>query len=129
MNISYLLDTSILIFLLRKDKAIRQRISGDANLYTSAIASGELHYGAEHSTNVEKSLSDVSKIVRTLTILVADNTTAEIYGHVRHEQARKGQMLPDNDLWIAATALQHGLILIARDNHFTWILELTLEQW
>ena len=38
-------------------------------------------------------------------------------------------MLPDNDLWIAATAIQYGLTLAARDNHFTWIAELTLEEW
>ncbi len=40
-----------------------------------------------------------------------------------------GQMLPDNDLWIAATTMQHGLVLAARDHHFTWITGLTLEQW
>ncbi len=128
MNTGYLLDTSILILLLREDAAIRQRIPENANLYTSAIASGELHYGAEHSANVEKGLSDVSKIEQTFTILVADSKTAEIYGRIRHKQAKKGQMLPDNDLWIAATALQYGLTLAARDNHFTWISELTLEQ-
>ncbi len=38
-------------------------------------------------------------------------------------------MLPDNDLWIAATAMQYGLTLVARDQHFTWIAGLTLEQW
>lgn len=129
MNIGYLLDTSILIFLIREDITVLQRVPANANLYTSAIASGELHYGAEHSTNVEKGLSDVNKIEQTLTILVADSKTAEIYGRIRHQQAKKGQMLPDNDLWIAATALQYGLTLVARDNHFTWISELTLEQW
>ena len=38
-------------------------------------------------------------------------------------------MLPDNDLWIAATAIQYGLTLAARDHHFTWIAGLMLEQW
>ena len=38
-------------------------------------------------------------------------------------------MLPSNDLWIVATAIQHGLTLVARDQHFTWIDKLSLEQW
>jgi len=31
--------------------------------------------------------------------------------------------MPDNDLWIAATAIQYGVTLAARDAHFTWITE------
>jgi len=128
-KIGYLLDTNILIFLLRKDESVSKRILQETNLYTSIIVEGELRYGAEHSTNVEKSLFDVNEIQQTLTILIADRTTANIYGRIRHEQAKKGQMLPDNDLWIAATAVQYGLTLVTRNHHFTWVAGLTLEQW
>lgn len=31
---------------------------------------------------------------------------------------RKGRPSPSNDLWIAASALQHGLVLATRDEHF-----------
>ncbi len=128
-KIGYLLDTNILIFLLRKDASIAKRVLQETQLYTSIIVLGELHYGAEHSTNVVEGLSDVNEIQQTLAILIADSTTASIYGRIRHEQAKKGQMLPDNDLWIAATALQYGLTLVTRDHHFTWITDLILEQW
>ncbi len=79
--------------------------------------------------DVEKGLSDVNEIQQTLDVLMADSITASIYGRIRHEQAKKGQMLPNNDLWIAATALQYNLTVVTRDNHFTWITGLTLEQW
>jgi len=108
---------------------VHERIPNNAKLYTSTIALGELYHGAEHSTNVEKGLSDVSKLAQTLTILVTDNETAKIYGRIKHEQRMKGQMLPDNDLWIAATAIQSELILAARDRHFSWLTGITLEQW
>jgi predicted nucleic acid-binding protein len=37
--------------------------------------------------------------------------------------------MPTNDLWIAATAIQHGLTLAARDIQFDWIDGLSVEQW
>jgi tRNA(fMet)-specific endonuclease VapC len=37
--------------------------------------------------------------------------------------------MPDNDLWIAATAIQYDITLAARDGHFDWIDGLKVEQW
>lgn len=129
MKIGYLLDTSMLVFLIKEDNTVHERIPDNAKLYTSIIALGELYHGAEHSIDVERSLSDVDKLAQTLTVLIADGETAKVYGRIKHEQRMKGQMLPDNDLWIAATAIQNKLILAARDRHFTWLTGITLEQW
>jgi predicted nucleic acid-binding protein len=38
----------------------------------------------------------------------------------------KGKPVPENDIWIAASAIQHGLLLFATDIHFTFIDGLTL---
>lgn len=131
MSTSYLLDSSVLVLLLKQDSTMSQKLAGvgSAAFYVSTVALGELYYGAEHSSSVEKSRVDVDTLTRTMTVLAADHATARKYGLLKHEQRAKGSMLPDNDLWIAATALQYGLTLIARDQHFTWIAELTLEQW
>lgn len=130
MSTSYLLDSSVLVLLLKQDVAISQKLVVDkAAFYVSTVALGELYYGAEHSIYVEKSRADVDALKRTMAVLSADHATARKYGLLKHEQRAKGLMLPDNDLWIAATALQYGLTLAARDHHFTWITELTLEQW
>jgi tRNA(fMet)-specific endonuclease VapC len=37
--------------------------------------------------------------------------------------------MPDNDLWIAATAIQYDLTLAARDAHLNWVPGLRVEQW
>jgi predicted nucleic acid-binding protein len=37
---------------------------------------------------------------------------------------RAGSPVPDNDLWIAALALQHDLLLVTRDQHFQRIPQL-----
>ena len=131
MSTSYLLDTSVLVLLLKQDTKISKKLAevGEATFYVSTIALGELYYGAEHSINIEKSRADVDTLTRTMTIPTADNATARKYGLLKHEQQARGWMLPDNDLWIAATAFQYGLTLIARDHHFTLITDLILEQW
>jgi len=129
MSTSYLLDLSVLVLSLKQDKATHQHLADAAALYVSTVALGELYYGAEHSVHVKRSLAEVDKLAQSVTVLNADSATARIYGYLKHEQRFKGLMLPDNDLWIAATAIQYGLTLAVRDHHFTWINRLILEQW
>ncbi|HEV8045487.1 MAG TPA: PIN domain-containing protein [Rubrobacter sp.] len=42
---------------------------------------------------------------------------------------RIGRPIPENDIWIAATALQHGLVLVTRDSHFEHVEGLRVERW
>ena len=44
--------------------------------------------------------------------------TADFYAVVWMQLRRKGKPIPSNDLWIAATALQHGLAVFTYDQHF-----------
>lgn len=129
MSIKYLIDTSIHILSLRRDKSIRQRLSTLETFYTSTIVLGELYAGAERSVHKQQSMSEIDELVQSTFVLNIDIATAKIFARLSYAQQAKGQMLPSNDLWIAATALQHGLTLIARDEHFTWIDKLSLEQW
>jgi predicted nucleic acid-binding protein len=38
-------------------------------------------------------------------------------------------LLPENDIWIAAIALQHDLILVTRDAHFQEVENLQTAMW
>jgi tRNA(fMet)-specific endonuclease VapC len=44
---------------------------------------------------------------------------------------RRGQKIRDNDIWIAAHALQHNLTVVTRDSDFDRLVELgvTVEKW
>ncbi len=126
MSTSYLLDSSVLVLSLRQDATTLQRLAKAQALYVSSVALGELYHGAAHSVHVEKSLGEVDGIANSMTILVTDSATAKIYGHVKHVQRTKGLMVPDNDLWIASTALQYGLTLAARDNTLPGLPDLLL---
>jgi tRNA(fMet)-specific endonuclease VapC len=131
----YLFDTSIVVENLHNNPAIVQRIQQvlalpDGGYYLSSTVIGELYYGALHSKrDVPKAVAEIEAIVQTTAILPCDTTTAQFYGEIRQELTAQGQIIPENDLWIAAVARQHGLTLATHDAHFSRIGGLLLEQW
>jgi len=126
----YTLDTSILILSLRGDATIRSRLAQTTTLFIPSIALGELYSGAYGSpTRAQAAIADITALATSMTILGVDATTAEIYGRIKDDLRRRHYFMPDNDLWIAATAIQYGVTLAARDAHFTWITDLSSEQW
>ncbi len=126
----YALDTSILVLSLRGDTLIRTRLASTTQLYIASVALGELYFGAYGSpTRASAALADVASLATSYPILAADAVTAEIYGRIKHDLKRAGRAIPDNDLWIAAIAIQYDVVLAARDTHFDWITSLRVEQW
>ena len=75
--------------------------------------------------NIER----IAELVATTTILGTDADTALYYGQVKTELRQKGRPIPENDIWIAAIALQYDLTLITRDAHFEYIENLLTEEW
>ena len=57
-------------------------------------------------------------------VLYARRETAEQYARLFVQLKRAGTPVPDNDLWIAALALEHDLALISRDRHFDNVAQL-----
>ena len=51
---------------------------------------------------------------------IAENT-AKYYASIYANLRKKGAPIPTNDMWIAATALEHGLMLCSYDKHFVQI--------
>lgn len=54
-------------------------------------------------------------------LLPTTATTADSYALVYSSLRRKGQPIPSNDLWIAATALEYGAALLTRSAHFSHV--------
>lgn len=60
----------------------------------------------------------------TVGVLMPGSETAEHYARLFIQMKRAGTPIPDNDLWIAAAALEHNLTLVTRDRHFSRIPQL-----
>jgi len=129
MNGSYLLDTNIIVAHLNGDAAIKARLESAPEIYLLSVALGELHYGATHSGRPEANAARIEDFAATCTILGVDAETARRYGRIKGDLRKKGRPIPENDLWIAACALQHGLTLATRDGHFDQVEGLQIEVW
>jgi len=125
----YLLDTSVIIPLFRGEPAVRQRLDEAERVFLSAIVLGELHFGAEGSQRPAKQVEQIEAFTTICHQLACDGETARLYGQIKQDLRRRGRPIPENDLWIAATALQHQLVLVTRDDHFHQIDGLTTESW
>ena len=129
MNGKYLLDTNIVIALFAEDSAIIEQLAGAEQVFVPSIVVGELCYGAQKSGRPADNLARIDEFVAGNVILGCDDETARRYGDVKNRLRIKGRPLPENDLWIAALALQYQLALVTRDTHFDEIADLATASW
>lgn len=61
-------------------------------------------------------------------VIILDEETAEFYAKIFWDLKKKGKPIPTNDIWIAASAMRHGLSLFTYDEHFNNIDGLILHK-
>ena len=125
----YLLDTNIVIAIFADDVIIQERRQNVDKVFLPSPAIGELYYGARKSDRPTENLAKINEIVQQIRIIPCNLGTARWYGIIRNQLRRKGRPIPDNDIWIAAIAMQRGLILVTRDAHFDEVETLQTERW
>ena len=129
MNGSYLLDTNIVIALFANEVEVKDSLASASEIFISSITVGELCYGAKKSARSTENLERIKDFVASLTVLGCDLETAYRYGEVKNKLRFKGKPLPENDMWIAAIALQYNLTLVTRDAHFQEVENLQTVTW
>jgi len=133
MEARYLLDTNICIYIRQKRpeevlRRFRRLRPGEAAL--SVITYGELLYGAAKSAQREAALERLRELIHLLPALPLPERAAETYGAVRAELESKGEMIGNNDLWIAAHALAAGLTLVTNsEKEFRRVRGLKVQNW
>lgn len=123
------LDTSVVVSILRRVPGVKENARGAEELLVPLIALGELEYGANLATPPERQREAVRGFMEGATLLLPTAHTAAKYGQVKFALKTIGRPIPENDIWIAATALEHGLPLVTRDAHFAHVPGLTVLNW
>lgn len=119
----------MVIALFAGDAIVIQRIKEAEGIFIPSIVLGELYYGARKSRRVEENLALIDEFAARNVVLSCGSETARWYGEVKHTLQQKGHPIPENDIWIAAMALQNHLPLVARDAHFKEVKGLSVETW
>jgi tRNA(fMet)-specific endonuclease VapC len=129
VNGRFLLDTNIVIALIARDSAVEHGLASAEKVYVPSLVLGELYFGARASTQKDRNLARIDEFAAANAVLVPDVATAREYGTLKAALRAKGRLIPENDIWIAAIAQQHGLTLITRDAHFQEVEGLAVGSW
>ncbi|EKD42420.1 MAG: PilT protein [uncultured bacterium] len=130
---SYLLDTNICIYLIKKKSefliAKIEKIAA-SKLFLSSITVAELEYGVEKSQHKEKNALALSKFLLPFQLIPFDELAAKEFGKLRAGLEARGKPIGVFDMQIAAIALTHQLTLITNNTReFERVPNLELENW
>ena len=133
MEPRYLLDTNICIYIRQKrspDLLHRFEKLRPGEAVISLITFGELLFGAEKSAHRTAALERLRELQIFLSVLPLPEASADNYGKIRAELESKGEIIGNNDLWIASHALSLGLILVTNtDREFSRVSGLRTQNW
>lgn len=124
-----LLDTSVVIAHMRGGIDVLALASPNEPLFLPLVALGELYKGVLTSSRPEHNRRLVDDFLLIAALLHPDSSTAEAYSQIAVQLKRKGRPIPENDIWIAAVALECDMPLATRDDHFGEVEGIELIRW
>ena len=115
-----LIDTNAYTAFMLGDAAVVEVVAHAEQICLNSIVLGELLGGFAAGTREAKNRAELARFLDSPRVEVVPVTaqTADSYALVYSSLRRKGRPIPTNDLWIAASALEHGAALLTRDTHF-----------
>lgn len=131
----FLLDTSAFSDLMREHPRADARLSNVTPTDRVAICSvtrGEICYGIERLPQGRRRQELEAKAAKLFAAILCEpipDAAGDYYARVKLDRQRKGLALDENDLWIAATALALGAVLVSRDSDFQRVENLKVEDW
>ncbi|MEA5604744.1 PIN domain-containing protein [Nostoc sp. UHCC 0252] len=145
----YLLDTNHCSAIILGEPNVIRRVNevGENNIATCVIVQGELTFMMEKSQRKENNLVRLREFLEDIRIYHITEQTATVYGQIKaalfnqfapkdKNKWRKTKIVnlgfDENDIWIAAVALQNNLTVVSSDSDFLRIQQVrtfSLESW
>ncbi len=125
INLPLILDTNAYSDFARNIKW-QSAITQARQIFLPLIAVAELRAGFRNGSQFHKNETDLQLFLSqgNVTPLAPDLQTTFHYSVLFLELKERGVHIPQNDIWIAALAIQHGLWLCTSDAHFDHIPQL-----
>jgi tRNA(fMet)-specific endonuclease VapC len=134
VNLKYVFDTNVFVQILRgkgHGRTIIKKLEATPphTVAFSSVTLGELAFGADLATRGNEELR-VLKLLQDYIELPFAIDVAWTYGKIRADLHKKGLLIGQLDMMIAATALHHQLILVTHNTHeFSRVKGLRIEDW
>ncbi|HUW71070.1 MAG TPA: type II toxin-antitoxin system VapC family toxin [bacterium] len=129
----YLLDSNICIYIINQNpKQVVEHIKTlqPHQIKLSAISIAELEYGVSKSRDRGKNRTALVHFASAFDIIEFNDKDAEVFGLIRANLEKNGQIIGPYDMQIAAQAISRDLILVTNNTReFIRIKDLKLENW
>ena len=129
MTGSLLLDTNAVIAFFKGEHSVLSLTAPVAQCFVPSIVIGELLYGALHSARVFENTERIQSFAEVVIILACDRQTAAEYARIKHRLRIAGTPIPENDIWIAALAVQYNLTILSKDSHVDLVTDVVRNEW
>ena len=128
---SFLLDTDTCSVHLKRPAGLTSRlVRHSGRLHVSILTVGELLTWAKRRDAPPRRLAGIEDFLGEVDMLPIGKKVAEVFAELRAGQLDAGRLTPSTDLWIAATAIAHGLTLITHNTRdYKQIPGLSLADW
>jgi tRNA(fMet)-specific endonuclease VapC len=124
-----ILDTNALsAFLDGEETAVAHLREADA-VYLPVIVLGEYRFGLHGSRWRKEREDQLLLFARACTVLAVLESTTPCYAAIRHRLRKAGTPIPENDIWIAALAMEYGLPILSDDRHFDRVNQVRQIAW
>lgn len=130
-----LIDTSILIESEKGRLDLERHTAKQDNeeFFVSVVSVSELLHGVHRAKEPHikaKRAASVEGMLRIFSILDIDLLTARTHSRIWAELESQGQIIGPHDLWLAATCIAHGLIMVtANVREFSRVPGVDVETW
>ena len=112
-------DTNAVSAFADADAGVLRRVREfSTTISLPVVVLGEYRYGLKSSRQRSAREKWLDELEANCSVLDITSETSRVYAEIRHELRIAGQPIPENDLWIAALARQHGLSVLSQDTHF-----------
>ena len=118
-----LLDTNAYSQFARGRADVAEVVWEADEVLVSAIVVGELLYGFRGGSDFDRNVQKLRSFLNRSYVSVVDvgPVTADRYGRIAAALRAKGRPIPQNDIWIAAHAMETGADLVSADRHFAHV--------
>lgn len=115
-----LVDTSAYSAFMRDHPAVKLAIQRADEILLTPVVLGELLAGFTRGRQRAKNERELQAFLASprAEVVAVDAETAARYAAIVAALWQAGTPIPTNDIWIAASAMQHGARLLTLDGHF-----------
>ena len=114
---------------MRGNTSIRDMLQLAETISVNPVILGELKSGFRRGRKKKENEGLLEQFLESPRVnsVPIDEETSERYALILESLWKSGTPIPTNDVWIAATAMQYGLIVVTTDPHYKRVGQIVVE--